>query len=53
MELIPINNNKFNASGLPSPIRFNWNDSGMVTEMVDYDLDPVTYVKVQEKKAGH
>ena len=45
MELIPIANNKFNASGLPSPISFTRNASGLVTGLVDYDLDPATFLK--------
>lgn len=53
MELIPIANNKFYASGLLSPISFTRNASGMVTALVDYDLDPATYLKVQHKEAPH
>jgi hypothetical protein len=47
MELIPIASNKFNASGLPSPISFTLNTSGIVTGLVDYGLDPATFLKVQ------
>lgn len=45
IELIPVAENEFNGSGLPSPITFIKNASGKITGFVDHDLVPFTYVK--------
>ena len=44
-ELIPVAANKFNAAVLPSPVSFIKDVSGNVTGLVDYSLDPVTFIK--------
>jgi Cytochrome C oxidase, cbb3-type, subunit III len=45
IELIPVAENEFQGSGLPSSIIFIKNQSGKITGYVDQDLVPMTYVK--------
>lgn len=52
IELIPVGNNQFNGSGMPSPIRFVSDVSGKVTGFVDYGLVPLTFARVTAMKAA-
>jgi hypothetical protein len=46
IELIPIAENQFHGSGLPSAITFIKDASGKVVSYVDQDLVPLTYTKI-------
>ncbi|MEX6691106.1 hypothetical protein QTN47_26590 [Danxiaibacter flavus] len=51
VELLPVGNNQFNGSGMPSPIRFISDVSGKITGFVDYGLVPLTFARVTTVKA--
>jgi hypothetical protein len=50
IELIPIAENQFHGSGLPSSIKFIKDANGKVISYVDHDLNPLTYTKINDLK---
>lgn len=52
VELIPVGDNKFSGSRLPSPIRFISDARGRITGCVDYALVPFSFVKVTSSHAA-
>ena len=45
VELIPLSENVFSASSIPSPIHFFFDEKGKPKGFVDEDLTPITFLK--------
>jgi hypothetical protein len=51
VELVPVGENRFEASGFPTPVSFRRDETGKVKWLVGYFLEEVVLVKQETPKA--